>query len=144
MFSDSDGFGASVLPMSQIGDLTECIEFDMVTLDEYIQQKQLPLPELLKMDVQGAEFLILEGGVEALKGAKLLQLEVWFSRGYGSSTPLFHELNDYLSSRGFALFEIGERFYDSAHRLYACDAFFAREDFLENLRGKLPKCFLQS
>ena len=87
----------------RIGNLTECIEFEMETLDDYIQQKVLPLPEMLKLDVQGAELLILEGGIEALRSAKLLQLEVWFSRGYGSATPLFHELIDYLSPSGFVL-----------------------------------------
>ena len=109
MFSDSEGFSASVLPSNRIGNLTECIEFEMETLDDYIQQKLLPLPEMLKMDVQGAELLVLEGGVEALSSVKVVQLEVWFSRGYGSATPLFHELIDYLFLRGFALFEIGER-----------------------------------
>jgi FkbM family methyltransferase len=144
MFSDSEGFSASVLPSDRIGNLTECIEFEMETLDAYIHQKGLALPEMLKMDVQGAELLVLEGGVEALRSVKLLQLEVWFIRGYGSATPLFDELIDYLSLRGFALFEIGERFYDQTHRLLSCDAFFAREDLLASLRGRLPEHFSQS
>jgi FkbM family methyltransferase len=143
MFSDLGGFGASVLPSQQIGDLTECIEFEMETLDDYIEKKVLPFPEMLKMDVQGAELLILEGGSEALRGAKVLQLEVWFWRGYGPGTPLFHELIDYLSARGFVLIEIGERFYDQIHKLYSCDAFFAREGLLESLRGRLTESFLR-
>jgi FkbM family methyltransferase len=137
LFSDSEGFSASVLPTERIGDLTECVELEMETLDNYIQQKALRMPEMLKADVQGAELLILEGGVEALKSVKILQLEVWFARGYGLATPLFHEIIDYLSNRGFALFDIGDRFYDHAHRLYSCDAFFAREGLLENFGARL-------
>jgi FkbM family methyltransferase len=132
LFSDTEGFGASVLPTERMGNLTECVELEMETLDSYIQRKGLRMPQMLKADVQGGELLILEGGVEALKNVKILQLEVWFSRSYGSATPLFHEIIDYLSNRGFALFEIGQRFYDRSHRLYSCDAFFARENLLEN------------
>jgi len=40
MFSDSEGFGASILPSRCIGNLTECIELEMETLDNTFSRRR--------------------------------------------------------------------------------------------------------
>lgn len=72
------------------------------TLDTIVKEKELPLPDLIKMDVQGAEFDILHGASETLKHCKHLILELQKVE-YNQGAPLREEVIDYLASIGFTL-----------------------------------------
>jgi len=140
IFSDSGGFGASVLSGSGSPALNERFTVQLFRMDELIQKKRLPVPDLLKMDVQGAELQVLRGAGEFLDRIQVIEAETWLVRGYGPRTPLFHEVAEFLSSKGFAVFEIGDRFYTSTHEFYAFDVFFVRRDLLAHLAKKIsPK-----
>ena len=41
-----------------------------ITLDTLVKQQNLPYPELLKADIQGAEYDLLRGATECLKHCK--------------------------------------------------------------------------
>lgn len=56
--------------------------------------------DLLSMDVQGSELKVLEGLGTRLDGVKALYLEVNLREMY-QGAPLVHELDDWLSTRGF-------------------------------------------
>lgn len=138
-YTDAAGHGASILVSQATKFFPEKVEAQMYRLDSFRQQNGFSCPDVLKIDVQGGELDVLAGADESLREIKLVEVEVWFRRGYGSQTPLFHEVIDFLRQHGFLLFELGEAFYTANHELYCCDSFFAKEDLLESIRGKMPQ-----
>jgi FkbM family methyltransferase len=137
--SDKAGYGASILLSAVTGDCDEFIPIKVWRLDDFVQLNNLPRPDLMKLDVQGAEILVLSGACSTLKSAKILQVEVWFFRRYASRTPLFHEVIDFLDTLSFRLFDLGEMWYQGNRQLIACDAFFVHQDLLANWQGKIPR-----
>jgi FkbM family methyltransferase len=135
MHSDDDGFGASVLPRAAIGELRQRISLQMVRLDDYRRKHGLPSPDVLKLDVQGAELLVLRGAIDTLRTVQVIQTEVWFVRDYGPKTPLFHEIQEFLHRRAFQLFELCQFYYPRNHELHCGDAIFVRRDVLKALFG---------
>lgn len=137
--SDPEGYGASVL--SKVAEppwLPERIAALMVTLESYAADHALAKPDLLKLDVQGAEMLVLRGAEKILPKVQVIELEAWFSRRYGPDSPLFHELIGYLQGYGFELFELGDAHYADTHQIFHVDAFLAQRELLERWRGRLP------
>jgi FkbM family methyltransferase len=138
IFSDAAGYGASTLAKTTSEYLPESFTIEVKRLDNLVTTLQLPGPDLIKMDVQGSELLVLEGSGDFLNDIKIIQLEGWFDRGYGPSTPLLHEIKSYLNAKGFALFEFGAPYYTATHELYSIDVFFASKEVLDQLGRKLP------
>jgi FkbM family methyltransferase len=91
MFSDEMGWAASLLLTQCAASLTEKITVTVKRLETIISEQKLPVPELLKMDVQGAELNVLRGAGALLNQVQVIQAEVWFRRAYGPQTPLLHE-----------------------------------------------------
>jgi FkbM family methyltransferase len=77
------------------------------TLDEYISAHKLLPPDLLKIDTQGSELEILRGASETLKAVSAVLCECWLFRGYGSRTPLWIEVANFLREHDFHLFDFG-------------------------------------
>ena len=71
-----------------------------VTLDEVSRQKSFPAPQLLKMDVQGAELDVLKGAVETLKSVQHVILELQVVE-YNKGAPLRDYVIAYMNSQGF-------------------------------------------
>jgi FkbM family methyltransferase len=95
------------------------------TLDSVVAEANVPVIDLLKLDVQGAEHLVLAGGEEALKKCKRIWIECSFKPLYaGSST--FNDIYGLLAARGFQLLELSEAFRSSTGELLQVDALFAR------------------
>lgn len=69
-------------------------------LDDYRLDKQLPWPDLIKLDIQGYELEALRGGPECLRSAKAIVAEVSFVEYYERQC-LFHGLVTYLAEFGF-------------------------------------------
>jgi FkbM family methyltransferase len=78
----------------------------MRTLDSVVEERKFPLPDLIKMDVQGAELSILKGAEKTLKNCKDLILELQKVE-YNVGAPLKDEVIKYLSSIGFELVSSG-------------------------------------
>lgn len=72
------------------------------TLDTLIREKSLPIPNLIKMDVQGAEMDILKGATETLKNpecrAVILELQ---HKNYNEGAPSHKQVIEYMESIGF-------------------------------------------
>jgi FkbM family methyltransferase len=102
----------------------ECIEVDMLTLDYAIQEFQLPTPNVIKMDVQGCELSILQGGRQMLPKVDVLLLECWLARAYGKPTPLWLEIADWLREFDFHVWDLGNGWRDTDGTLVAQDFFF--------------------
>jgi len=70
------------------------------TLDEVARENGFAKPDLLVVDVQGAELLVLKGGQSVLRQAKAVVVEVSRKRFYEGGV-LYPELRNYLLARGF-------------------------------------------
>jgi FkbM family methyltransferase len=76
--------------------------YQTVALDAVHRLKQLPKPELLKMDVQGAELDVLRGAAEVLETVEHVILELQ-SVEYNKGAPLRETVVEYMHSIGFDL-----------------------------------------
>jgi FkbM family methyltransferase len=89
--------------------LERAIEGTAVTLDAFVADNPELCPDFLKLDVQGAELAILQGGEQTLKRTGLVEVEVEFAEMY-SGQPLFQDVAAFLSSRGFELLDLNRVF----------------------------------
>ena len=72
------------------------------TLDTIVARKGFPLPDLIKMDVQGSELDILKGANRCLEHCQDLILELQHGE-YNTGAPMREEVIAYLRSKGFVL-----------------------------------------
>ncbi len=73
-----------------------------LTLPGLMAREKLENVDLLKLDLQGAERLVLSGGEQVLDRVQVIYTEVFFERLYAGAW-LFWEMNEFLSARGFKL-----------------------------------------
>jgi FkbM family methyltransferase len=83
-------------------DETKIRKVKALTLDTMIEQRGFPLPDLIKMDVQGAELDILKGASKCLANAKDVILELQKVE-YNKGAPLRDEVISYMEIQGFYL-----------------------------------------
>jgi|ERR1035437_123363 FkbM family methyltransferase len=133
MFATHDAWGSSLLDRGEVPEVKERVIVPLHTLDVFVRENNLPLPHVIKLDVQGAERRILSGAQQTIRTADILFLETWLTRGYGPDTPLLTEMVDFLGSAGFALVELGEQFRDRRRRVYSVDAVFFSDRFMSSL-----------
>lgn len=77
----------------------------MTTLDALVQRLGLPWPDLIKLDLQGAELLCLDGAARSLAHAEVVMMEVSFLSLYAGS-PLIGDVIPYMTDRGFRCYDI--------------------------------------
>lgn len=73
-----------------------------LTLDTLVTINQFPLPDLIKMDVQGAEMDILKGAQKCLAAAKDVILELQHVE-YNTGAPNRETVIEYMNQLGFDL-----------------------------------------
>ena len=98
----------------------------VVPLDEYICQYNLPLPDLIKLDIQGYELEALKGATHCLAHAKYLIAEISFLEFY-KEQPLFHDIVSFLAQHGFCLYALGTN-TPLGKELSQTDVLFIRKD----------------
>jgi FkbM family methyltransferase len=80
------------------------------TIDSIVSEKNYKLPDLIKIDVQGAELDVLIGAVKTLKNASYLLIELQEVQ-YNINAPLVKKTTEYLNSIGWEC--IQEKFSDN-------------------------------
>ena len=78
------------------------IQVPTLTLPELMVRAGLETVDLLKLDLQGAERLVLTGGAEVLDRVEVIYTEIFFEQLYADAW-LFWDTNEFLSHRGFKL-----------------------------------------
>ncbi len=78
---------------------------DMMRLDDLLAQRQWPMPDFIKLDVQGYELEVLSGGEKAMAGCQAILTEVSFYRFFGQ-VPTADEVIEFLKARGFAWYDV--------------------------------------
>lgn len=77
------------------------------TLNSLIAFKGLPLPDLIKIDVQGSEIDVLRGASRGLTSATLILIEIPLI-AFNLSAPRVEEYFSFMSEQGFVPIELGE------------------------------------
>lgn len=132
----------------------------VLTLDRAFEKMQRQEADFIKLDTQGSELDILEGGPKILSSAFGIQVEVEFAPLY-EKQPLFRDVDSFMNNHGFQLMDL-RRFYwkRKAHyqfigkgQLVFADALYFRNlesfaDMLSKVSGatrvvlKVYKCVL--
>ncbi len=82
----------------------------MKRLDTIVHEKEIPLPDFIKLDVQGAELLILEGAPACLCSADIVMLEASIA-SLNEGSPLIYDVLKFMDTHGFVLFDIADLSY---------------------------------
>jgi FkbM family methyltransferase len=92
------------------------------SLDKVIEENAIPDADFIKLDTQGSELPILQGGSEKLLPMIFgSQIEVEFIEMY-KNQPLFRNIDDFMNSNGYSLIDLRR-------------AYWKRKDYY-NYRGK--------
>jgi FkbM family methyltransferase len=78
----------------------ECITLETDSLDNVVNAKQFPLPDLVKIDVQGAEIDILKGGLKTMLKTQRMIVELQ-SMQYNRGAPTVTESLPWIQSQGW-------------------------------------------
>ena len=101
------------------------IHVPTLTLPDLLAREKMESVDLLKLDLQGAERLVLTGGAPALDQVQVIYTEVFFEKLY-SGAWLFWEMNEFLSRRGFKLCGLSNIVHASDGDLVQANATFRR------------------
>jgi FkbM family methyltransferase len=102
------------------------MQLRMRTLDNVLNAKPIPKVDLLKLDVQGAEKLVLMGAEHTLQKTNFVLLEASVLP-YNKEAPLLHEMVAFMEDKGFRIYDIMDIHH---HHGYCnqCDILFLRKD----------------
>ena len=89
-------------------EVIETMNVETIRLDDI---DEIELPDLLKIDVQGAELMVMENATNTLANALVLETEVEFIPIY-KNQPIFSDIQHFLVEQGFML----HKFVDIAGR----------------------------
>ena len=107
------------------------------TLDSLIEEHQLKLPDLIKLDVQGAEINVLRGGSKAVSNCSLICMEIPILN-YNIGAPKVNEYLTYMESMGFIPIEVLE-VHKASGVIIQLDIAFVRKDMwgkVSSLQGR--------
>lgn len=95
------------------------------TLDNYIEELNIDYPDFIKIDTQGSELDILNGGKKCLEHAKMVLLEVSLHQ-YNKGAPLFAEVINYMDTHNYEVIDIIDN-TNINNYLYQVDILFAKK-----------------
>jgi FkbM family methyltransferase len=108
----------------------------MTTLSSVVQKHQLPPPDLIKLDVQGAEKLIIEGSQQLMCLAEMMVIETKILE-YNHQAPLMHELVTFMNRLGYQVLDVLELHYLPTGELCEVDFLFVKQNSVFIKKGLL-------
>jgi FkbM family methyltransferase len=119
--------GSTTLPLGEIKDV-QPVSVPVRSIDSLVASGDYPLPDFIKMDIQGGELAALRGAANTLANVQFILLETWLQRGYGKTTPLLHELMEFLVPHGFLPYEFTDVYRGERGESIAIDVFFINRE----------------
>jgi len=124
-----DSAGSSFLPAesTELKTSGKQVRVPIVTIDSLIESGKFPVPDLVKIDVQGFEIEALKGATKLFGPVEAFIIEVSLFR-YLPGQPLAHEVVSYMGERGYVVYDFPgflRRPADGA--LGQCDICFVRD-----------------
>lgn len=106
-FAHDDTVSSSCLDVDNLQSSPEgtVCEIDMLTLDEIASEHQATNPDLVKIDVEGLELEVIEGGRATLARAELVILEAALFE-FRPGQPQFAQLVARMAELGFSLYDL--------------------------------------
>ena len=101
------------------------VSVSTMTLPALMEEQGLQEVDLLKLDLQGAERLVLTGGEAVLDRVRVIYTEIFFEPLYAGAW-LFREMNEYLSGRSFKLCGLSNIVHASDGNLVQANATFRK------------------
>jgi len=85
------------------------IDVNLMTIDQFCKNESIPEINILKLDVEGAELMVLRGAIEMLSRhlIGIIYTEIMFVPHYKGGA-LFHDLCEFLADFGYTLFNFYE------------------------------------
>ena len=112
-----------------VGDGYQTLLLSTKRLDTYISEKGIPLPDLIKIDTQGAELDILKGCDDILRNCKIIHCEVP-AEGveYNQGAPKNNEYLEFFASHGYH-YKLKDKDHYSKGVLVQHDYIFMKENY---------------
>jgi FkbM family methyltransferase len=114
----------------------EIRKLEMITLDSLVQKKGLKDIDLIKIDTQGSELMIIEGGKETVSKTEFILLETQ-NLEYNSNAPDVFEVMKKMKQFGFVLFDVVEIHYLPTGEMFQIDMLFAKNSSKFVKKGRL-------
>lgn len=114
-----DDFAGSSLLAAESGtpaDADKRRSVPILTIDGLIQDGEIPIPDLVKIDVQGFELEVLKGANACFGHTELFILETSLFE-FMPGQPIFHEVVAFMAARGYVIYDfvgLARRPYDGA------------------------------
>ena len=105
--------------------VAESIVVPTLTLADLMAREKLRTVDLLKLDVQGAERMVLGTAADLLECVRVIYTEVFFEPLYHGAW-LFTETHDFLTARGFKLCGLSNIVHSAEGDLLQANATFRR------------------
>lgn len=111
------------------------IEVEVTTLDDYCGESGLARVDILKLDLQGYDYMALQGGRFALRETSIVMVEVLFVEIY-RGCHLFPDILGLMHEVGFDLYTLCGLQYGENSKLLWADAIFIKKGQLEDRQTK--------
>ncbi|ALH23085.1 Multiple type acyltransferase domains containing protein [Chrysochromulina ericina virus CeV-01B] len=108
-------------------------------LETIVKNKNIPIPDLIKIDVQGAELDILKGSMSIINKAKFLIVELQHTE-YNQGAPLCNQTRDFLIENGWQVY--AEKFSNNGPDADWCFINTQRSDLMYKQQPKIIDCFI--
>ena len=118
---------------------TKKINAEIITLDDYVNAKNLTSVDILKIDTQGFEDKVLLGAQNLLKNnrIKLIQLELTFSEIYENPLNIY-DVEKTLIPNNYKLFGVSNGGSLISNYIYQSDFIYVSNDTYENFKSISP------
>ncbi|MCB9421118.1 MAG: FkbM family methyltransferase [Ardenticatenaceae bacterium] len=100
----------------------------VIAIDSLIERGEMPLPDLIKIDVQGFEMEVLHGAQSCFGQTEMFILEVSFFKTH-SDRPVFLDIVNFMDAQGYVVYDFADlkhRPFDGA--LGQADVCFVKQD----------------